>query len=50
MGKEALIYYRSHILPVLTGTRPDGHIALNTPVLVRSPKSSSVELSQYLDG
>ena len=26
------------------------HITLNLPVLVRSPKPSSVELSQYLDG
>ena len=28
----------------------NGHITLSTPVLVRSPKLSSVELSQYLDG
>ena len=27
-----------------------GHITLNTPVLVRSPKLSNVESSQYLDG
>ena len=27
-----------------------GHITLNTPVLVRSPKLSNVEPSQYLDG
>ena len=28
----------------------NGHITLNTPVLVRSPKLSNVEPSQYLDG
>ena len=28
----------------------NGHITLNTPVLVRSLKLSNVELSQYLDG
>ncbi len=28
----------------------NGHITLNTPVLVRSLKLSSVEPSQYLDG
>ena len=28
----------------------NGHITLNTPVLVRSPKLSNVESSQYLDG
>ena len=28
----------------------NGHITLNTPVLVRSPKLSSVEPRQYLDG
>ena len=28
----------------------NGHIMLNTPVLVRSLKLSSIELSQYLDG
>ena len=28
----------------------NGHITLNTPVLVRSLKLSSIEPSQYLDG
>ena len=28
----------------------NGHILLNTPVLVRSPKLSSDEPSQYLEG
>ena len=31
-------------------SRANGHITLNTPVLVRSLKLSSVEPSQYLDG
>ena len=28
----------------------NGHIMLNAPVLVRSPKLSSIEPRQYLDG
>ena len=34
----------------VTLTDANGHITLNTPVLVRSLKLSSVEPSQYLDG
>ena len=37
-------------LQLLTTVFANGHIMLNTPVLVRSLKLSSIELSQYLDG
>ena len=37
-------------LLILTLSLANGHITLNTPVLVRSLKLSNVESSQYLDG
>ena len=37
-------------LLILTPSLANGHITLNTPVLVRSLKLSNVEPSQYLDG
>ena len=41
------IRIKSQVLPY---SFANGHIMLNTPVLVRSLKLSSIELSQYLDG
>ena len=41
------IRIKSQVLP---HSFANGHIMLNTPVLVRSLKLSSIELSQYLDG
>ena len=35
---------------ILLASLTNGHITLNTPVLVRSLKLSNVEPSQYLDG
>ena len=46
MFNENSRYIKSKIEPIVAY----GHITLNTPVLVRSPKLSNVEPSQYLDG
>ena len=42
--------YTSYIAAAIPFTSAYGHTTLNAPVLVRSPKLSSVGPAQYLDG
>ena len=59
MGKRLVGYSIFYVLPLEDGgsrnmklalSNANGHITLNTPVLVRSLKLSNVKFSQYLDG
>ena len=45
-----LTFYMHYIGVSVVTTRAYGHTTLNAPVLVRSPKLSSVGPAQYLDG
>ena len=50
LQRPLIVGQQSSIASTFSCTLANGHIMLNTPVLVRSLKLSNIEPSQYLDG
>ena len=50
LQRHLIVGQQSSIASTFSCTLANGHIMLNTPVLVRSLKLSNIEPSQYLDG